>query len=738
MGNYKIEFKATPIKCLYNSENYKIYACAVNRYAYPQIKVNKYGNITLKGDIQKLNLECEYTVSANEVHDKYGTGYQAVNVRSEKPTTVQSSKTFLQEILTQRQAEILLSAYPDIIDRIINNKLDNIDLDKINGIKKVTFEKIRIKVIENFKFAELIDEFSGIFSFSVIRKLYAQYESVEKIKENLYTEPYKCLCQLGGIGFKTADEILLKASEKSLINFQFNIAESFQRTKACALYILNENENQGSTYMSIESFQKECIKYAPEAKYRLASVINNCDEIIFSKEHNRISKAITYKTEKLIADTLKSAVKIKQIWNINIEKYRQTYDIMLTNEQMCVMKCICKNTVTVLQGFAGSGKTSSVLALMNMLKDNNKTALLLAPTGRAAKVLQSYTSHDASTIDRGLMFRPPNKWGYNSVKRVPHDIVILDETSMADVYLFRHLIEAIDFNRTKLLLIGDNAQIPSVSCGNVLQDILNSNVIPTVCLTKVFRYGKGGINTVATDIRENRLTFENKTGIQIIGEDKGFSYIPVNSEKGIDYIIKMYQKLLSNGVPIKDILVLISQNKGKYGTQAINNKIQAVINPDANQKIVCGNTEYRVGDPVIQCINDYESIIYSDNKNAEDFDTALIPNGSIGIIDKIVNNGIIVDFSDYKIYIPKDKFINIKLAYAISIHKSQGGQAQFVIIFAPDSHAFMLNSNLLYVAVTRTKKKCYLLSDLTTLNRAVRKKENFARQTWLADLLKDN
>ena len=154
--------------------------------------------------------------------------------------------------------------------------------------------------------------------------------------------------------------------------------------------------------------------------------------------------------------------------------------------------------------------------------------------------------------------------------------------------------------------------------------------------------------------------------------------------------------------------------------------------------MISGDTEYRIGDPVIQCTNDYNSQIYSDEEEMSDDKVAFISNGDIGIVSKIMNNGMVVDFDDFRIYIPREKFINIKLAYAISIHKSQGGQAKYVIAFVPNTHTFMLNSNLLYVAVTRAKEKCYIISDILTFSRAIKKKENFTRQTWLKDLLKEN
>jgi len=338
------------------------------------------------------------------------------------------------------------------------------------------------------------------------------------------------------------------------------------------------------------------------------------------------------------------------------------------------------------------------------------------------------------TIHRGLGFMPPNEWRCDKDNPIPYDMVILDETSMADVNLFKHLLEAINFERTKLLLIGDDAQIPSVSCGNLLHDLLNSKVVPTVYLTKVFRYGIGGLSTVATDIRNSNQSFDStKDGLQIIGEDKGLTLMPIIQDKAVDYIVKMYQKLLKNGIPLDDILVLSSQNVGNYGTQILNNAIQEAVNPN-EEYIKYGEVEYRKGDPIIQCVNDYKAICYHEGEWSEK-DTTFISNGEIGRILEVKYSDIIVDFNGVYIIIPKTKFQNIKLGYAISIHKSQGGQAKHIIVFAPKAHTFMLNSNLLYVAVTRAKERCYLITDLNTYNKAIKKKENFDRKTWLCDLL---
>ena len=359
MGNSKelakiIEFIATPVRCLFNSENFKIYGCTVDSFKYPNVKINSFNNATIKGDIQELNLDCEYWVKAEETQDKYGISYKIINIKSEKPASIESSRAFLNEILTYQQATTLLSVYPDIIDRIINNRLQDVDLNKTKGIKETTFAKIKIKVIENFKLAELVEEFSGVFSFSVIKKLYQAYPSIEKIRENLHKQPYKCLCKLGGIGFKTADELLLKVDavskerikngEKPIIDFGFDLVSSYQRMEACALYILDENETSGNTYMDSKEFIKTCSEYVPEAKHHLKEIMKKSfafdlsNDIFCDVKHSRVSKTKTYSVENEIAEILKNGLKVNNKWNIShsdIEKYRQINEnTSLTDEQL--------------------------------------------------------------------------------------------------------------------------------------------------------------------------------------------------------------------------------------------------------------------------------------------------------------------------------------------------------------------------------------------------------------------
>ena len=166
-----VDFKCVPERLVYNSTDFKIYGVSVNSFEYPDIKINKYGTATIKGNISELNLGIDYIVKAKEVSDSHGVGYDVINIKREKPTTIAATRTFLYEILTPNQTDVLLEAYPDIVDRIMKNNLDDIDLNKTKGIKDYTFNVIKNKVIENFKLAEIVEEFRGLFNLSKLKKL---------------------------------------------------------------------------------------------------------------------------------------------------------------------------------------------------------------------------------------------------------------------------------------------------------------------------------------------------------------------------------------------------------------------------------------------------------------------------------------------------------------------------------------------------------------------------------------
>ena len=315
-----IEFKCVPERLVYNSTDFKIYGVSVNSFEYPDVLIGKYGTATIKGNISELNLGVDYIVKAKEVSDSHGVGYDVINIKREKPTTLAATRNFLYEILTPNQTDVLLEAYPDIVDRIMNNRLDGIDLSRTKGIKDYTFNVIKNKVIENFKLAEIVEEFRGLFNLSTVKKLYDKYTSVDKIKEVIREESYQCLCRLGGIGFKTADSLLLtldkdgkecqKKGKKPVLFFGFDLITSYQRAKACVDYLLDENENNGNTYIHVGDLKKQFDVLVPEAKSNLPLILKGDNDVVFNRELLSVCKKETYETEKYIAERIKEGLQI--------------------------------------------------------------------------------------------------------------------------------------------------------------------------------------------------------------------------------------------------------------------------------------------------------------------------------------------------------------------------------------------------------------------------------------------
>lgn len=691
-----------------------------------------------------MGIGIEYSITAKETHSKYGYAYDVINIKRERPNSALDMSIFLQEILTPNQAEVLYNAYPNIVDLVVNNETDKIDLSKTKGIKEKTFEIIKKKIIDNFALSELVAEFKGSISFAMIKKLYNEYPSIQKIKEELKHNPYKCLCGISGIGFKTADSLLLDMQKSNIIDFEFDLKTSKHRCLSCVLYLLDENEKDGNTNIDIVELKHQVDNFVPACCNHFVECIKD-KSIYFDKDSLKVSKQNTYETELFVADKIKEALQINNEWDFEIEEYRNRGEFVLSDEQLNSLKNVCKYNISILQGYAGSGKSSSVEMLIQLLIDKHKTFNIFAPTGRASKVISEYTNQPASTIHRGLGYRPPNLWFYNKENKLETDVIIIDEFSMCDVWLAKHLFEAIDFKKTKLLLIGDSAQLPSVGCGNLLQDFISSKFIPTTTLTKIFRYGEGGLMTVATDVRNgNKYLDSNISNIEFFGNNKDYAFIPTQTDNICKNTVSLYKKLLSQGYTPADIQVLSSYNKGDCGSIKINNYIQKVANKNYgnDEFIEVGKTKYYIDDIVIQKVNNYKAKPYITNKlsgldydNYEEDNRVFIANGEMGIIKEVSNHYAVIDFNGVEVVYNKDEMFNIGLGYSISIHKSQGGSSKIIILLTPQSHIFMLNSNLIYVGLTRMKERCFHLGSADTVNIAIKKKANLTRNTFMEKLL---
>ena len=750
MDSKIFKFKGKVVKAIYKSDSFSVYTMDVDRFQYPDIKQNRYNNVGICGELYDLISDVEYEVEAVEQDTKYGTSYKVIKIKRDEPTTIEETYSFLKEVLTENQAQTLIDQYPNVIQLVKENRTGEIDVKKLKGIGEKSLEKIKNKIIENFYLMDLVTEFGSILSLSMLKKIYDKYTSIELLRKKLKTEPYTTLTRVSGIGFTKADTIVLELQKENIIKFNCDdIRTSPDRCLACVLYLLSENENSGNTKMSLPELRRQCLEMVGECADHFVDVIKHKD-IYYDKITMDVALRKTYDCEKYIADRILSALnQTYNVWNYDICKYKKVGEFELSDEQIKILELICKNNVCILNGFGGSGKTHSTKGIINLLEDNGKSYKLFAPTGRASKVLSENTKRPAFTIHRGLGYMPTNGWTYDETHPLSVDIVIVDETSMVDIWLFEKLLEAIDFRHTKLLLIGDSAQLPSVSSGNILHDFMSYEIIPTVTLSKIFRYSSGGLAKVATDTRNciPYLDKDMKNKATIFGDNKDYMFVDLSSELIPKNAVALYKKLLQSGYSVEDIQVLTVKNVGDCGTIVLNKMLQRVANSnygsEINMKI--GDTVYYVGDLLLETVNNYKAELdikhlseterqaYETN---DEVPTTFVSNGEIGVLKEIYNTYAVIDFSGTYVKYYKNDMNMVKHGYAINVFKAQGGGFKIVILCTPQSDVFMLNSNLIYTGLTRMKEKLYHLGTLQAVNMAVKKKANLSRETFMQGLLK--
>ena len=422
-----------------------------------------------------------------------------------------------------------------------------------------------------------------------------------------------------------------------------------------------------------------------------------------------------------------------------------------------------------------SGKSSSVRAIVDLLEDNSKTYTLLAPSGIAAKRLRETTGREASTIHRKLA----------SGAAIDTDVVIVDEVSMVDVKLFAMLLNSINEN-AKLILVFDSAQLASISCGNLVQDLMDSHKVPCAQLTKVFRYGVGGIATVGTDTRNGKeyLSFGGKLNCTNADKITDYKFVQVGDDP-LEQLMEEYD-LMHKVYDAKDILVLTPYNKGDFGTYAINAAIQERYNSaddlddTVSRKLPASlgtpveYLNYHIGDKVINKKNNYHALtqagfehwrktqalheqidkakirhkgnsdevwgledkLFELNANAPT--EATVYNGDIGFIRHITPQGeVFVQFDEEMIVYRKSDLQNLLLAYACTSHASQGCESKGVIFLTHPSQKRMLSRNLCYMSLTRAKEQLVEIGDVATINAALKINETTLRKTWLKELLEE-
>lgn len=668
--------------------------------------------------------------------------------------------SFFLEITGNNEKDIyyiknLIEIYPNILTYMLNNEMP--DLSMVKYVKEKRYKQLMQKVLTHYNLLQLNYKLNDLFPLSLLKTIKNHYSAkieddnilINYIAKQMHINPYDFLCSITGIGFIKADNILIAANSHENSLWTYDLKSSVQRCTSFILWYLINNLN-GSTYIEISKI-KNIMMY----KYNLQDCLISFEKAILDKritifEDNKLVLTNTYIEESNIANYVSEAIKNEnqKCFNINTNEYRENNNFTLTDDQIKTLELINKHQLVLLNGYAGTGKSSSIKALINMLEDNNKSYVIISPTAKAAKQISLYTQRPASTIhyllckdfpdfDHNISEKTEYEIASNLLNdskgydTLDYDVIIIDETSMLSVTLFNLLLKYIDCKKTKVLLIGDSYQLPSIQNGNLYQDLLEIDDIPKVTLEKIFRYTENGLVQVASNIRLGKR-YLNDNDIQCIGDSYEF-YQFDDIPKMINAALNKYMELLKEGNEIQDIAILTAKNVGNSGTNLINSCVQRIINPidefDDYISIQVDNQviRFKENDIVMNIKNNYNAYPINGDKKL------LIANGQIGKIKSVnsFDNSIILEIDDNIYKFEYSDIKNLRLAYCFTIHKSQGSQFKNVIYLVSPEDMFMTTSNLMYVAITRAQDKCYQFGAKHVINYKINERENLKRNTTL-------
>lgn len=574
-------------------------------------------------------------------------------------------------------------------------------------------------------------------------KIYDVYgaKTIDIVKNN----PYRLVEDIDGIGFMTADKIAKNIGIP---------ANSEYRVRAGILYSLSSSvEKTGNTYVpKIMLFKQasallEINHELNQDLYEDALKGLTLDKTVISMWHNEYEIIIPskyYFYENSVAQKLTllntSQVTKKLELEDEIKHFEEKNKIEFHEEQKNAIKNAINSGVSVITGGPGTGKTTIIKCIIEILKQNNQKFMLLAPTGRASKRMTDSTGEEAKTIHRALEVASGDlanisRFVYNENNTFKTNAVIVDEVSMVDVALMSHLCKALPRD-CKLILVGDKDQLPSVGAGNVLDDILKSGIITVSMLTKIYRQSDDSlIITNAHLINSGKMPFINNSSKDFFFEEK--SDLNAMKTSIVDMVVKRLPKF--TGLDSSQIQVLAPLKAGVCGIDNLNRSLQATLNPPSIEKmeIPVGENIFRVGDKVMQTTNNYNLVWKKMNGFIEEEGEGVF-NGDIGYIELIdyQNNEMVVTFEDgRRCLYPRTEINQLSLAYAITIHKSQGSEFDVVIIPAIAGPSMILTRNLIYTAVTRAKKMVVIVGEQKNLKRMVSNNYTVQRFTLLKDLI---
>ncbi|WP_390572095.1 AAA family ATPase [Blautia caecimuris] len=686
----------------------------------------------LAGNMQQLYLGVEYEVTATlEYNAKYKSyQYKPKIVTATKPKSEQQQKCFLKSVVSEKQAETLLEHYPNIVQDIVAGN-DNVDVSILKGIGDKTYAKIKEKVLDNYVISDILVLLQPLgVTFSKIKKLISNEPNPSLLKEKLINNPYIML-EIKGFGFKTVDQLALKLNPE--------IKVSSKRTYAFINYFFSDmGNNQGHTWTTVDNLECAIRDNINECMETFHKIIDSEREIekVLHFEGDKVGLLRYYENEKNIFNILNSLQSYKSLKvskkdiDDGILQSEKDQGFPLTEEQRELVTKSMNHNVVIVTGSAGTGKTSVSRAILNVYKKANYSISCCALSAMAAQRIIEATGFQASTIHRLLGYNSTG-FMYNYENPLDCDVLFVDECSMINAYIFYSVVCAVKEGK-KIVLCGDNKQLPPIGYGNVFNDLLHKSEEFTVLrLTKVLRQAEdSGILMDANKIRKGIYPIGQPELKIINGKLKDMIYMFRDTREGMTRIaINTYMKSIQED-GMDNVAIIVPRRKNcENSTDEINKKIVDLVCNKMEKSVRFSNKTFYVGSKVTQMDNNYDKNVF---------------NGEIGYITKIEE---VTDENEKNVYITVKYSMNnetkyvvyqrkeldqIDFAYALTVHKTQGQSIKTVIIIIDMTHYTLLDTCLLYTAITRAKKRCLLLSEPKAFKMCMENNKSKTRNTWLS------
>lgn len=690
-------------------------------YGVIKVRVKGFSELLpLTGKFIEINVGTVIEAKGNfVVNKKFGKQFSVKEYKESLPASIYGIEKYLGSGLIEgigpKFAKQIVEKFGEnTINVIENDPMRLLDIPNI-GVKRVHSIKESWRKHKNIKYLMIFLSECNV-STSIAHKIYKVYgeESVTKLKEN----PYGIVDDVYGVGFKTADLIAQKLGISN---------ESYSRCRSGIFHILNQFASEGHCYASLDDLiQKgaDLLDIPEHIVVMTFSYLRDIKELICENKDEIIYLPPFYHSEVGIAKRIYEIYQAsKSNENINFEKIlreiQKRNNIKYDETQISAIKTAISSKFSVITGGPGVGKTTITKAIIDIFKSMGKKIILTAPTGRATKRMTEMCGVEAKTIHRLLEADHKGKFSKNEENKLTGDVIIVDESSMIDVILMYNLLKAIP-NEMTVILIGDADQLPSVGAGNVLNDIISSNVVSVIKLNRIYRQAESS----KIIINSHKI---NLGQIPDLSNNNSSDFFFINNENPDD-IVSEIKELCFKRLPktykvdvISDIQVLSPMKKGLLGTENLNTKLQSILN-DNPLFIKRDVNKYKLGDKVMQIKNNYDKNVF---------------NGDIGFINYIDldNNTIKVDFDNNLVEYSYQELEELVLSYAITIHKSQGGEFPIVIIPIHFQSRIMLQRNLIYTGVTRAKKILILIGDPNALRYSIENNIAYNRRTLLKEKL---